>query len=110
MAGTRMEMRTKFLHRLGLWGLDVIAWARLSRNRDMARKLRVQYPGAVYHAMSRGGREVNVVIGEIVIDRVRLFRLALSLKKILQATVPVSVSAQPLNSVFAAGGIPLKPV
>jgi hypothetical protein len=57
-----------------------------------------------------GNYEVNVVIGEIVINRVILFRLALSLKKVFQATVPVTASAQPLNSLFDAGGIPLKPV
>ena len=50
-----MGVRTNFLH-IPVRGVDSPAMGRQSGSGTMARKLRVQYPGAVYHVMNRGDR------------------------------------------------------
>ena len=50
-----MGVRTNFLH-IPVPGVDNPAVGRQSGSGTMARKLRVQYPGAVYHVMNRGDR------------------------------------------------------
>ncbi len=49
----------------------------------MPRKLRVQYPGAIYHVMSRGDRREDIFLDDVAIVALRLRReTSLSLKRI----------------------------